>query len=130
MVTRPRMSRHNICILSAVLVIASGVALPWRSLSGSVKLQTAQTSTHKSGKTKSGRPAPSALKEASVPFRMGESLKYQVSWAAFATAADVELSIPERRELYGWKTWHFRATAHTVSPVRTLFTIDDQFDSY
>lgn len=65
-----------------------------------------------------------------MPFRVGEVLKYQVSWAAFATAANVELTVPERRELYGWQTWHFRAAAHTVSPVRSLFAIDDEFDSY
>jgi hypothetical protein len=65
-----------------------------------------------------------------MPFRVGEGLKYEVSWAAFATAASVELSVPERRVFYGWQTWHFRASAHTASPVRTLFAIDDQFDSY
>jgi hypothetical protein len=42
----------------------------------------------------------------------------------------VELAVPERRDFYGWQTWHFRASAHTASPVRTLFAIDDQFDSY
>lgn len=65
-----------------------------------------------------------------MPFRVGELLKYQVSWASFATAATVELSVPERRDFYGWQTWHFRASAHTASPVRALFAIDDQFDSY
>jgi Protein of unknown function (DUF3108) len=65
-----------------------------------------------------------------MPFRPGERLNYRVSWAAFTTAASVELSIPERRDLYGWHTWHFRASAQTVSPVRALFAIDDQFDSY
>jgi hypothetical protein len=32
--------------------------------------------------------------------------------------------------LFGWQTWHFRAVAHTQGSVRSLFTIDDQFDSY
>jgi len=48
----------------------------------------------------------------------------------FSSAASVQLTVPERRDLFGWKTWHFRAAAHTLSPVRSLFTIDDQFDSY
>jgi hypothetical protein len=65
-----------------------------------------------------------------MPFRVGETLTYRVQWAAFSNAASVELSVPERRELYGWKTWHFSATIHTLSPVRSLFQIDDQFDSY
>lgn len=72
----------------------------------------------------------SSVHERAVPFRVGETLKYRVQWAAFSSAASVELSVPERRNLYGWKTWHFRAAIHTLSPVRSLFQIDDQFDSY
>lgn len=65
-----------------------------------------------------------------MPFRVGETLNYRVAWAAFATAASLEVSVPERRDLFGWPTWHFRAALHTQSPVRTLFAIDDEFDSY
>jgi len=65
-----------------------------------------------------------------MPFHPGERLSYEVSWAAFATAASLELSIPELRDLYGWRTWHFRAAAHTQSTLRALFAIDDEFDSY
>ena len=65
-----------------------------------------------------------------MPFRAGERLEYQIGWAAFNSAAMLELSTPERRDLFGWNTWHFRAAFHTVRTVRTLFEIDDQFDSY
>ena len=65
-----------------------------------------------------------------MPFRAGERLDYRVSWSAFSEAASVQLSVPERRDLFGWQTWHFRAVAHTLSPVRSLFPVDDQFDSY
>src|SRR6185437_889685 len=75
------------------------------------------------------RPAP-ASRGIPMPFRVGESLRYQVGWSRFSDAASVQLSIPEKRSLYGRDTWHYRAAIHTVSPVRTLFTIDDQFDSY
>lgn len=72
----------------------------------------------------------SSASDASVPFHAGEKLEYRVSWAAFSNAASAELAIAERRDLFGWQTWHFRAIAHTVGSVRSLFTIDDQFDSY
>ena len=65
-----------------------------------------------------------------MPFRTGETLNYRVSWSAFSDAATLQLSAPERRNLFGWQAWHFRGQAHTLSPVRTLFTIDDQMDSY
>jgi hypothetical protein len=71
-----------------------------------------------------------AVKEQPMPFRAGETLNYRVSWSAFSTAASVQLSVVERRVLFGWQTWHFRAVAQTLSPVSTLFPIEDQFDSY
>ncbi len=74
-------------------------------------------------------PAPPAG-ELPVPFRAGETLDYRVAWAAFSSAASLELSVPERRNLFGRETWHLRAAGHTLNTVRSLFTIDDQSDSY
>jgi hypothetical protein len=81
------------------------------------------------------RPAPKddpkpALKEVPPPFRVGEQLDYRVGWSSFATAATVRMAVAERRNLYGWDTWHLRAVTHTLSPLRVLFAIDDEFDSY
>ena len=65
-----------------------------------------------------------------MPFRAGETLNYRVEWAIFPNAAALQLSVVERRNLLGWQTWHFRASAHSEAPARTLFEVDDQFDSY
>jgi Protein of unknown function (DUF3108) len=62
--------------------------------------------------------------------RVGEQLDYRVNWSSFAGAATVRLMVAERRNLHGWDTWHLRALTHTLNPVRVLFAIDDQFDSY
>lgn len=74
-------------------------------------------------------PAPPAM-ESPVPFRAGETLNYRVAWSAFSSAASLQLSVPEQRNFFGRETWHLRATAHTLKTVRSLFTIDDQSDSY
>jgi hypothetical protein len=71
-----------------------------------------------------------APREARMPFRIGEKLDYRVAWASFTNAASIELTVPERRDLMGWGTWHFRASAHTLSPMRAMIVLDDQFDSY
>jgi len=68
--------------------------------------------------------------ETPMPFRTGEILNYRVEWAIFPTAAVLQMSVIERRNLFGWQTWHFRASAHSVVPARTFFEVDDQFDSY
>jgi hypothetical protein len=65
-----------------------------------------------------------------MPYHAGEKLTYRVAWTSFSDAATVELSVPERRDLFDWRVWHFQATIHTLHPVRTLFPVDDQFDSY
>jgi hypothetical protein len=117
--------------LLIVAAASSAMGTSWSALSRTASASeeaSEQVSSGKSSKPKVTTPA--APKELPMPFRVGEALKYQVSWASFATAATVELGVPERRDFYGWQTWHFRASAHTVSPVRTLFAIDDQFDSY
>jgi hypothetical protein len=87
-----------------------------------------QSLARKTAKPKIAAAAP--VKELPMPFRAGEALSYRVAWAAFSNAASVELTVPERRDLFGWATWHFRAVARTLSPVRALFAVDDQFDSY
>jgi Protein of unknown function (DUF3108) len=71
-----------------------------------------------------------AADEPPKAFRIGETLVYHVTWAGFPSAAMAELSVPEHRQILGWSTWHFRASAHTLSPLRTFMTIDDQIDSY
>ena len=74
--------------------------------------------------------ASTALGEVRMPFRIGEKLDYRVAWASFNNAASIELTVPERRDLMGCGTWHFRASAHTMSPMRAMILVDDQFDSY
>jgi Protein of unknown function (DUF3108) len=74
--------------------------------------------------------AKSASAERAMPFRSGEILNYRLEWAPFSNAAVVRTEVVERRNLYGWGTWHFRATVHSQLPLRNLFEVDDQFDSY
>jgi len=114
----------------AGIALACLVAWCWARCDSALAARQPQASTHKPAKTKTAAAKVATAKEVAAPFRVGEKLNYRVSWSSFAPAATAELSIPEQRDLYGWQTWHFRGSAHTVSPVRSLFAIDDQFDSY
>jgi hypothetical protein len=93
-----------------------------------IETSAAQSASHKPANTNSAQKGP--LADAAMPFHVGENLKYQVAWATFSSAGEVQMTVKERRDLHGWSTWHFQSFAHTVSPVRTLVAIDDQFDSY
>jgi hypothetical protein len=125
MISFQRIARSLVVPLAAATLFALMCLVPGYSPASTTSTQSA---THKTSKAKSV-PKP-AVNDAPVPFHTGEMLQYQVSWATFTSAASVQLSVPERRDLLGWDTWHFRASAHTLNTVRSVFPIDDQFDSY
>jgi hypothetical protein len=75
-------------------------------------------------------PVHAALGARAWPFPVGESLHYKLGWAAFANAADVRIDFVERRDLGAVPTLHFRGSLHSQPPLRTLFPVDDIFDSY
>ncbi len=87
-------------------------------------------------KPKPGKASPPAAKtqparEQPAAFRAGEQLDYRVLWSSFAVnAANIQLSVMERRPFYGTEAWHFQAQARTVETTRLVFQVDDQFDSY
>jgi Protein of unknown function (DUF3108) len=124
-------SHHRATVASPLIAVAfificSGVLATARSVRP--RADTKQASSDSSGKaisvTKITTPEPP------MPFRTGESLNYRVAWAIFPNAAALQMNVVERRNLLGWQTWHFRASAHSEPPARTLFEVDDQFDSY
>lgn len=92
--------------------------LGFSSLAQAQKQSQAKKKTH-------AAPAPAA-----VPFRVGERLEYAAQWNRFVTAAAVRMQVTEQREFFGEQAWHLQAFAQTIDPVRKLFTLDDQFDSY
>lgn len=72
-----------------------------------------------------------AVQEAAVPFRSLERLAFQVLFSRFTVkAAELQFHVVERRNFFGRSAWHFRATAQTVDTMRSLYPLDDQFDSY
>ncbi len=40
------------------------------------------------------------------------------------------MQVAERRDFFGRPAWHLQAFAHTQNPLRMVFELDDQFDSY
>lgn len=93
-------------------------------------LPSTETDQKQKKQPQDGTSSKQAPKAAPVPFAAGEILDYNVAWAAFPSAATLQLSVIERHNLYGWDTWHLRATGSTENPVRRIFEIDDEFDSY
>lgn len=63
-------------------------------------------------------------------FRIGEVLNYRIDWGRYTGAATAQLQIIDRGDFQGAAAWHFRAMVHTTEPVRALYPMDAQVDSY
>jgi Protein of unknown function (DUF3108) len=82
-----------------------------------------------SGKADSNRAA--ALEpHPGLALRTGEILDYTADVAKVSNVATLRLQVAERRNLVGKNAWHLQAFAHTQNPLRMVFELDDQFDSY
>jgi uncharacterized protein DUF3108 len=65
-----------------------------------------------------------------LPFSAGEKLEFRGGWQFYNSAATLKLSAVEQRVFAGRPAWHFQAQATTLNPLRYIFILDDQFDSY
>ncbi len=72
-------------------------------------------------------PVPPAL---AVPFPVGEKLEFRGGWQFYDGAATLKLAVVDQRPFSGRAAWHFQALATTLNPLRYIFILDDQFDSY
>lgn len=70
-------------------------------------------------------------RDADVPaLRAGEVLEYSADVSKLSNVASLRVQILDRRDFLGKSVWHLQASAHTENPLRMIFELDDQFDSY
>jgi Protein of unknown function (DUF3108) len=79
-----------------------------------------------SGANKNGEPAA----DLGLPLRRGEVLEYTANVSNLTNVANLKLQVGERKDFFGKNAWHLQAFAHTENPLRMVFELDDQFDSY
>jgi len=65
-----------------------------------------------------------------LPLRAGEVLEYTANVSNLENVATLRLQVAGRGNFLGKSTWHLQAIAHTQNPLRMVFELDDQFDSY
>jgi hypothetical protein len=68
--------------------------------------------------------------DAGTPLRPGEALDFAADVANLSNVANLRLQIVDRRNFFGKNAWHLQAFARTENPLRMVFELDDQFDSY
>ena len=65
-----------------------------------------------------------------LPLKTGETLEYTASVSKVSSVASLKVQIAGRGNYWGKSAWHLQAMAHTQNPLRMVFELDDQFDSY
>src|SRR5256885_1009166 len=65
-----------------------------------------------------------------APFHTREDLDFAADVGKINNIAKLRLQILERRNFFGKNAWHLQAFARTENPLRMMFELDDQFDSY
>jgi hypothetical protein len=90
-----------------------------------------------SGKTADPTSAPSSDPkkatppvDSGLPLRAGEVLEYTANVSKLDNVATLRLQVAGRGNFVGKSAWHLQAFAHTENPLRMVFELDDQFDSY
>jgi Protein of unknown function (DUF3108) len=77
-----------------------------------------------------GVKAEAVAADSGVPLRSGETLEFKANVAQLNNVANLRVQVIERRNFLGKNVWHLQASAHTQNPLRFVFELDDQFDSY
>jgi hypothetical protein len=143
------MSRRIVAILAVILAVLCGAAaFVWLHAGGQGKgvvhftpdpPPTTRNATPESTSTAAPGPAPSpiatkspaaAAPEPGFAPVAGEVLEFSGSVAKVSNVANLRLMVNGRKQIAGKDAWHLQAYAHTQNPLRMVFELDDQFDSY
>ena len=76
------------------------------------------------------RPAPApSHPDASVPFRVGETLTYDVSWSSYLTAGTVTTTVKQKQPSYGSTAYYIVAEARPTVLLSKLYTLYYKLDT-
>ena len=98
-----------------------------RSITDKAATASAERASSKTIEAGDRRPLPA---DAGMPLRPGEVLEFAADVAKLSNVANLRLQIVDRRDFFGKNAWHLQAFARTENPLRMVFELDDQFDSY
>jgi hypothetical protein len=144
------MSRRIIAVLAVIFAILCGAAaFVWLHAGGESKTvihfvpdrppanagapseaPAAPANKNETARPVASKPPATSLPEPGFSPMAGEVLEFTGSVAKVSSVASLRLLVNGRRQIAGREAWHLQAFAHTQNPLRMVFELDDQFDSY
>jgi len=113
---------HALTLLVALAVTASGVA------------QTNKPAAPARGKPAAPAATAAPKKAQAVPFAVGETLSYDVSWSSYLTAATATMAVREKKGSYGSQAYYIVAEGRPTALVSKLYDLyykaDTLLDTY
>jgi hypothetical protein len=67
--------------------------------------------------------APALKKELAVPFKVGETLEYDIGWSSYVTAGTATLTVKEKRASYGSTAYYIVAEGRPTPLLSKLYTL-------
>jgi hypothetical protein len=68
-------------------------------------------------------PPPAAKKEMAVPFRVGETLEYDIGWSSSLTAGSATVTVKEKKPSYGSTAYYIVAEGRPTALLSKLYTL-------
>ena len=143
------MSRRIVAVLAVIFAVVCGAAaFVWLHAGGqnktvvhftpdppTARAASAEPAPARLGKTEptaasAAKSSPAAAPEPGFAPVSGEVLEFSGNVAKVNNVASLRLVVTGRKEIAGADAWHLQAFAHTQNPLRMVFELDDQFDSY
>jgi hypothetical protein len=130
------MSRRIVAVLALLFAVVCGAAaFVWLHAGGQNKAVVHFTPDPPAVKSDSApadvaKSPPAATPELGFVPVNGEVLEFSGSVAKVNNVASLRLVVTGRKTIAGKEAWHLQAFAHTQNPLRMVFELDDQFDSY
>jgi uncharacterized protein DUF3108 len=144
------MSRRMVAVLAVILAVLCGAAaFVWLHAGGQSKTvvhftpdppaanadASSASAAAPAGRNSStprmdSKSSANALPEPGFVPVTGEVLEFTASVAKVSNVATLRLLVNGRKQIAGKDAWHLQAFAHTQNPLRMVFELDDQFDSY
>lgn len=78
---------------------------------------------------KPAAPAPAARKERPVPFAVGETLTYDISWSSYVTAGNATLRVAEKKPSFGSTAYYVVAEGRPTPLLSNLYDLYYKADS-
>src|SRR5215469_8846782 len=103
-----------------VLILAAGLPLAAQARTPAAQ---ASNAAHPKSSVPASAKSTASQKEKTVPFKLGETLDYDVGWSSFITAGTAEIVVKEKKPSYGSTAYYIVAEGRPTPIVAKLYTL-------